>query len=667
MDLSIGDEQRAVCARSPLFSSVFDDEAAVQDSALSIHRFVEHDGRAWSRLLHREHGLTFVEFEPAGSTGALQAHPARLFAAIKAESSLDRLLGKCCEEIRSWTGFDRVMGYVFRPDDSGDVVAESKSERIDSFLQMRFPSSDIPAQARALYVRNTLRFIPDVDYTPSPLVAVGRADAIDLSGSVLRSVSPIHIEYLKNMGVRASMSVSIVVDNRLWGMFACHHNDPLSVPYATREACDMVAHFVSTRVQAIVATNESDRRAEAARFVSRVGGEYMRADDAVRFLVGVEDQLRRHLQCDALVISHRGKIAASGGFPAQAAAAVIQHVSTIDPRSILVARQEWPADVAAQMGDWVGAIVIEFDPAYGGRVVALRREQVSTIQWAGKPEKVEVSGPNGPRLSPRGSFEVWTETVRGQCVPWAAVTLDIRDMVARELSRAAGAVHLELEDARRHLLAMLGHDLRDPLQSIRMAATLLKRTESSNLLGTRIDSSSGRMQRLISQVLDFSRAEAGMPLLGDAQSVDLAAVIHDLVEEAKVAHPGVLFDLELASPSPMLIDASRASQAVSNLLSNARHHTPPGHAIGVKLSVSGGVARITITNESPPIPPETVKVLFDPMKRSERAPMNRSGLGLGLYIAYRIALAMDGDLVYSYGDGRVSFALTLKAEAGSPQ
>ncbi len=225
-------------------------------------------GNEYDLILHQAGALLVAEFErrvqPADELAsfALKAH--RAMDRLKRQRSIDSLLSMATEDIRQLTGFDRVMAYRFRPDDSGEVVAEAVDARFEPFIGRRYPAGDIPAQARRLYVVNTLRMISDIG---SPTVAViGEADAppLDMSHAVLRSVSPIHIEYLNNMGVGASMSVSIVVQGRLWGMIACHHMAPRQVPYSVRMACDVIAQILAANVHTFVTRNHGQRVDAAA-------------------------------------------------------------------------------------------------------------------------------------------------------------------------------------------------------------------------------------------------------------------------------------------------------------------------------------------------------------------------------------------------------------------
>lgn len=632
------------------------------DDAVPITEALTDEAAEFVRTAHRYDGRVLVEFERPPSDLVRANLAARMFGRIKVASDRDQLLAMCCDEIRSWTGFDRVMAYVFHDDGSGEVVAESRSARIDSFLNMRFPASDIPDQARRLYVLNTLRFIPDVGYRPVALRSRADAGPIDLSFAALRSVSPIHIEYLGNMGVNASMSVSIVIDGRLWGLFACHHNEPLLVGPSTRQTCDMLAHFVASRVQALQSIEMAERFAESALLTGRIAHEYAGTDDALQYLASIEGEIREILRVDGLLIASQGKLLSFGGAPLELGHRIVAHACLDTETPFVVdSRANWPDALREAMGDWVGAIKLDFDPASNGVIVGLRREQIKTVKWSGEPTKTYATGPNGPRLTPRGSFAEWRQTVVGRSAPWKEVTVRIANTLQNELLRVTAMRHAEIEQARRHLLAMLGHDLRDPLQAIRMAAHILQRNEGSKSMATSIDNSSSRMQRLIGQILDFSRAEAGMHMLSRSEDVDLAELMDALVEESQIGHPGVTIAAQIQRPARFRGDAGRIAQAIGNLLSNARHHAEPGSTVEVSLQAEDGAATIVVSNVARPIADDVAAALFEPLKRMARVETNRTGLGLGLYIAHRIAVETNGEIAYRHIDGRVVFTLVVRS------
>ena len=624
---------------------------------------VQLNGGRFTRLVHCYKGCDLIEFERRVEGKKIFDLSSRLQMKLRSNPDALHILSECTAQLRAWTGFDRVMAYMFQPDGSGDVVAEARGEDIDSFLNMRFPASDIPAQARRLYTLNTLRLIPDVDYAPIALLAREGAQPVDLSFAALRSVSPIHIEYLKNMGVSASMSVSIVVNGELWGLFACHHHSPLFVSEDIRQACATLALFVSSRIQAIEAAAEAKRQQECAEAITQIAGALISTEDPLAVLSAHRQLLQQVLRADALILTYQGKILEFGGVPRAVSTAILSHLSELNAELHAIDNLEsWPESMRALLDPWVGALNIVFDRPGKGSIVVLRRAQVYTVRWGGEPEKIYKTGPNGVRLTPRGSFSEWRETIRGRSQPWRPVTLRLATQLQHEISRICISRYAEIEEARQHLLAMLGHDLRDPLQAIRMAANVLKLDDTSREWGTRIDNSSGRMQRLITQILDFSRAQAGLPLLGAISTFDLSQVLQELVDEVCVAHPGVEYRLNLERPAMWDGDSERIAQALSNLLSNARHHGAIGKQIDVTLRMQNTTAIIEIANTAPPIPADIVDELFVPYKSPRNQFVNRNGLGLGLYIAHQIVKASGGSLEYTYCQGQVIFTMQLHAK-----
>jgi signal transduction histidine kinase len=257
--------------------------------------------------------------------------------------------------------------------------------------------------------------------------------------------------------------------------------------------------------------------------------------------------------------------------------------------------------------------------------------------------------------------------VRGCAHAWEDGVLTHARMTLGELARVSNARRAQLESTRAQLLAMLGHDLRDPLHSINMAGMVLEKTDAgdkSGTLGRRIQSSSNRMQRMIGQVLDMSRIDRGLDLGVALEPVDLAALLQDMVEEAHMSYPTIVYDLKIEQPAVVMADSGRLAQVLSNLLSNARHHGEPNQPIEVRLRREDGQAAVVVANTSAPIPQEIESGLFNPFKRSAlNNPRNRTGMGLGLYIAQQIVREHKGEITYRHedeaGSGRVIFTVHL--------
>lgn len=632
-------------------------------------------GRQFDCIVHGYQQRLIVEFERRAvgadvvASFALKAHAA--IDRLKRQSAIDALLNMAVQQVRQLTGFDRVMAYHFRHDDSGDVVAEARADAIEPYLGRRYPASDIPAQARRLYLINTLRLIADVGYQPVPVLGRQGDAAVDMSHSVLRSVSPIHVEYLQNMGVQASMSVSIVVNGRLWGMLACHHMTPRQVPYSIRMATDVLAQVLASSVQTLEAKARAASVERAAELSSRMLEAMSQQDNVVATLDSYADQLRETLQADALIVSQLGELTVHGELDVTLATAIIQALPA-DGEVLYQYNQvdDWPPALRPIIGKWVGMLAMSFDPGTQGYMVALRPEQIEQVRWAGKPDKLVAHGPLGPRLTPRGSFDEWRETVRGHAEPWGATALTIAGQMLAKLSRSVAARNAEIDRARTELLAMLGHDLRDPLQAITMAGALLERGAQAESMGRRIQSSSNRMQRLIGHVLDMSRINGGIGLGIDPAQVALHAVVAELVEEIGAAHPGALFELDMPAPVVARVDADRFVQVLANLLSNARHHGELGKPIRVALHDVDGHAVLTVRNHGAPIADNVADKLFDPFKHTSLNNVrNRRGVGLGLYIAQQIVHGHGGQLDYRYEAPHVVFTVRLpspeRAAAGA--
>src|ERR1700712_2049755 len=216
--------------------------------------------------------------------------------------------------------------------------------------------------------------------------------------------------------------------------------------------------------------------------------------------------------------------------------------------------------------------MMRFDAPRQGWIVGLRREVIQTIRWGGKPDKVIAHGPFGPRLTPRGSFAEWRETVRGRAEPWNEGELEIASQLLDSVGRAYTDRILEIDQMRSQLWAVLGHDLRNPLQSLSMANAALERGGEPARLNSVIRNSTHRMKQLLGDVLDISRLHHGFDLTMQWRQVDLATIIRQLVEESQVAYPTIALDVSL--PDSLVADADerRYAQVVANLLSNARHH-----------------------------------------------------------------------------------------------
>ena len=632
-------------------------------------------GMRYDVITHRNpQGYHVVELErcqddPAALTNALN-RVYRSAEPLRRQRTVESLLAMAVREVRQATGFDRVMAYRFHPDDSGEIVCEARRPDLDDWEGRRYPATDIPAQARRLYVINTLRLIADATYSPVPLHAVhAGSEPLDLSHSVLRSVSPVHLEYMANMGVRASMSLSLVIDGRLWGMIACHHLAPRHVSYSVRMGCEVLAHVLSASIAGLEGASRAEAATRTAALVSRLGGHATSHEDMHAALAYGPDTPADLLPADAtLCLWGNGVTVLSGIAPRGPLADILAALDQTGQRLVHTQsiRDDFPG-LHSDLVPYAGLLACKFDLLNNGWLIWLRKEQLETVVWGGKPEKQYQVGALGARLTPRGSFEAWREVVRDTSTPWLAAEVQAADSLRDELSHIAATRAVDTDRARTALLAMLGHDLRDPLQSISMAATLLSRTDGGAKMGERIRSSSGRMQRLISQVLDLSRLQGGLGLGMEPSDLDLSALIRDLVDEKCQAFPGLQIDQEVDPDLRLHADIDRIAQVLTNLLSNARHHGLPRRPIRIHAHRVDQQVVIHVINHGHPIPGEMLPHLFTPFKpESLGQSRNRGGLGLGLYIADQVVREHGGTLGVQCADGMVTFTVALPADRRAP-
>ncbi|WP_432546646.1 SpoIIE family protein phosphatase [Kineococcus sp. SYSU DK004] len=404
-------------------------------------------------VLHASGDRLVVELEVLGPQAAPVSYRATRGAVTRlaGTSGTRDLCAGLAREVRALTGFDRVMVYRFDAQWNGEVVAEERREDLNTFLGLHYPASDIPAQARRLYTLNWTRLIADVDYTPSPLVPLldpGTGAPLDLSHSVLRSVSPIHLEYLRNMGVAASMSVSLVVEGRLWGLVACHHySGPHRPGYDARSAAEFLAQTASQLIGERVRSQERDEALAAQELLSDVLTTVAAsAREPLATLVG-DGRLPDLLDAGGVAAWDGHRLLTSGRVPPWAS---LQRIAALLARADgaptftdhLAALSPGLAEVADRAA---GALRVGLDG--DGWLLWLRPEQPRVVDWGGDPRNAEIAEAEGPRvrISPRKSFEKWREVVRGRSTPWRpwhATTADrLRAQVAGiMLGRSRGQI-----------------------------------------------------------------------------------------------------------------------------------------------------------------------------------------------------------------------------------
>jgi len=422
--------------------------------------------------VHLSDGLLHIEIEPqqrsAGERSPTVVAQAMIARVANSEDDAD-FHQRVAEQVRLLTGYDRVMVYRFRHDDAGEVVAESRDTALPAYLGLRYPASDIPPQARRLYLRNRIRVIPDAGYTPVPILPDRnrRGEPLDLGQLALRSVSPVHLQYLANMGVCASMSISIVAGGRLWGLIACHHRSVRHLPPGIRATADLFGLFVSMRVAAReqheAAAMEDGARAVRDTLALRLDN----ASDPRLALPSELDLLRRAMACDGVALLQSGHWHGAGRTPPEDATPALLDWLRRSLSASGIAATDQATDWAGSPGQAdgiAGVLALPLDPAREEWLLFFRCEQVHDVRWAGRPDEPFVVGEDGDKIGPRASFAAWHETVRGTSQPWSDADLRVaarlRAALREHYRRAAAATDIADIRARRTRLDVREHRAR---------------------------------------------------------------------------------------------------------------------------------------------------------------------------------------------------------------
>lgn len=670
--------------------------------------------RPFDAIAHRSGNSIFLELEPGDSDrGATAPELYRLVQRAvsrfqQANSTLD-ICQTCVRHIRRITGFDRVMAYRFDEEWNGQVVAEEKRDDLEPFLGLHYPASDIPQQARELYKKNWLRFIADRDYLPAkliPEVHAGSPQPLDMSFSVLRSVSPIHLEYLRNMGVGASMSVSLMRDGKLWGLIACHHYSPRYVPYDVRTACELLGQWLSLTLATAEDREKREFRAKSQVAMAGMMGNVERFDDMGPALIEQTPNLLNYLPADGAAVVIGDRVLRLGQTPGEGPVRDLADWIAKNSNSAVFQTDHLQRSFGSALFGSVasGVLAITLTSSPRQQIIWFRAEQLRAVDWAGDPQKSVSKGDGEARLSPRGSFALWKEIVSGRSAPWLPEERDaashLRDALLAQLLRRTellAAAHSDLrlaseerekaldserlarlESERLHrmkdeFVATLSHELRTPLNAILGWAQLLKREpelRSHMSEGLDVIERNARAQaKIVEDLLDISRIISGKVRL-DLQDTNLPSIVEAAITTIALAAEAKGVRIEKIIDSLRGVqttgDPQRLQQIVWNLLSNAVKFTPRGGKVQVILERVASHVELTIADSGKGIDAKFLPYVFDRFRQAEAATnRHHGGLGLGLSIV-RNLVELHGGTVRAQSRGLdqgATFVISLPVRA----
>ncbi|HVG48090.1 MAG TPA: GAF domain-containing protein [Rubellimicrobium sp.] len=391
------------------------------------------DGRRFDAALHRSDGSYVIEFErkAGGRKRDDLALVQPLMTRVRKGRTLEEMCQSAARGLTALTGFARIMVYRFGPDQTGMVIAESRSERMDSYLGLHFPAGDIPPQARALYTRSPLRIIADVDAPVFPIVPDRDPEGrpVDLSLAVTRAVSPIHLEYLRNMGLRASMSVSILRKGELWGLMACHHPQPHHIDYETRSAVELFIQLFSYELALLEEGLEREQAGRAHDLHERL---VMLFESGVDFSSGLDriaEEIGTVIDFDGLALVSNDRYCSQGLAPDESEFKLLErHLARAPAGRVFRTDQlEQACPGAVSPERRIGGLLAIPVKRHPRQFLMLFRSEVAqNVVWAGDPTK--IVNDHG-RIHPRKSFAAWREIVRGKSAPWSLAELRAADVL----------------------------------------------------------------------------------------------------------------------------------------------------------------------------------------------------------------------------------------------
>lgn len=648
---------------------------------------LELGGRTFHVAAHRSRQGLLLEFETAPAWASASPAPfaqLRAYAeGLQSAKGYDALCDVAARQIRALNDFDRVLVYRFDPDWNGHVVAEARNSVLPSYKHLRFPAADIPQQARELYRLNRLRIIADVDYRPVPIepsINPGTGEPLDLSLAGLRSVSPVHLEYMRNMETAASMSVSIIVDGELWGLISCHNREPKLVPLPVRETCEFATQMFAMQI-ASRAHAEDAAHGIALSAINAALLEHMTAAESFQAgLVEHPDELLGLADAGGAVIVVGAEVHALGDTPP--GSIIDDLVEFLETRgrpelfhsesiSTVIRPCQGFADTAA------GLLAISLSELHPSYLMWFRPEQVRTVEWAGDPRK---TAPAMDRIQPRKSFETWKEQVRLRAAPWRATEIAaaraLRAAVIGIVMRKAeelAALSDELKRSNKELEAFsysVSHDLRAPFRHIVGYSELLREHSPLEAKARHyvdsISDSAAAAGKLVDDLLNFSHlGRTGLTF----SRVDMSKLALEAKRTVEVDTGDRRIVWSIAPLPDAWGDAALLRQVMVNLIGNAAKYSRPRACaeITVRAEPAGRETIYSVHDNGVGFDAKYVAKIFGVFQRLHRTE-EFEGTGIGLALVRRIIDRHKGRI---WADGQVDrgasiwFALPNRPEEGA--
>lgn len=641
------------------------------DNEILAIQHITFKNQEYTLSIHTYKGWTFFEIEKVMPNHKINKEYAAIQNILR-NSNEKNIWQILLHEVQQIIDFDRVMIYQFLYDGSGNVIEELVKPNLESYLDLHYPESDIPAQARALYLKNPVRITSHVSGKTYPIVGVMPKEEIDLTYSVTRASSPIHIQYLKNAQVEASFSTSIIVNGELWGMVACQNSEAkhldlqsrLLVETLTRTSANAFAAFRSLETlqeyQKIKLNNISLRQ------------NLLNDDSFDKALENNINDIMNTCNADGIIIKINDEILTAGNTPGNTDIEKIINWSKENfhnfQENIYISNTFCSTLTNLENSETsCGIIISELCNNTSDMLIWLRKEQGYKIKWAGKPEKQITSeikdGVEIIKFSPRKSFEVWKEYVKGTSLPWKIKEIESAKWITSVILKASHTKSSQIQDLNNQLKELnaeldsfshtISHDLNTPLTVIKLNAQLAKRLPSSENVSKALDNITSQvdtMSEMILNVLELSKIKKSEIKL---KSIQVDSLITKVVEDSKISFESPHTDIIIQNTPEVLGDQTMVYQVFGNVIGNAVKYSSKSEKPKVKIvgETNDNVVIYKITDNGIGIDQEESKKMFKIFSRMNNA-KEFKGNGVGLSIVHHLMEKMGGKISYESESGK---------------
>lgn len=632
---------------------------------------IDFNNEEYTLSIHTHNGFVFFEIEKVLPNHKINKEYASIQTILR--NSVDENIWKILlKEIQDVIDFDRAMIYQFHYDGSGQVIEELVKPNLESYLHLHYPESDIPAQARALYMKNPVRITSHVSGQTFPIVGIIPKEEIDLTYSVTRASSPVHIQYLKNANVESSFSTSIIVNGQLWGMVACQNATPKHLDLQSRLLAETLTRtsanaFASHRA---LETLQEYQRINLNNITLRQN--LLNEESFGKALENNIDDIMKTCDADGIIIKINNEILTAGNVPNHSDIEKIVEWSKENNKDFeeniyisstfcnIIENLESPERSC-------GVIISILGNNTSDMLIWLRKEQGQKINWAGKPEKETISeikdGKEIIKFSPRKSFEVWKEYVKGTSLPWRIKEIESAKWITSIILKASHTKSSQIQDLNNQLRELnaeldsfsytISHDLNTPLTVIKLNAQLAKKVSQPEHLQKTLDNvieQVDTMSDMIRNVLELSRIKKSEIEL---RSVEVESLISKLVEDSKISFESPNTDIVIQNTPEVLGDKTMVYQVFGNVIGNAVKYSSKSENPKVKIigEVAENLVIYKISDNGIGINKKESKKMFKIFSRMDNA-KDFNGNGVGLSIVHHLMEKMGGKISYESEAGK---------------